>query len=617
MGLFLKRFKKRYSRYLVKILNDSILVLVAYILAFLIRLDFLISEEYVETVISTIPYLFILALIVFFIAKIYRLQYRGVTIGDVFRIVFTQLVLSVLFFVPVFLIFKIQMPRSIPVLFFFLSCLIIAGQRIIYRFIFELEWDTKKKQQRTLIIGAGVAGQMIIRQMKREPLGFKPVGIVDDYEKIKNLYVIGIPVLGSIDGIPKFVKKKKIEEIIIATPSANAKQMQRIIKFCEMSGAKFRTLPGPKEIINGFVRVNQIREVQIEDLLNREVVNFDVQSMKEFIKDNVVLVTGAGGSIGSELCRQLVQLNPKKIICLDRAENSLFSLNDELDRTDNKCNYEITIADILDYEKCAKIFQSERPDFVFHAAAYKHVPLMEDHPEEAIHNNIFGTLNVVKLSEKFGVQKFVLISTDKAVKPSSIMGASKRIAEELVQSYPTDNKLKLIIVRFGNVIGSQGSVVPLFKEQIKRNGPVTVTHENMSRFFMTISEAVKLILESARMGDAKETFILDMGEPLKLKDLARHMITLSGLEPDKDIAIEYTGIRPGEKLFEELWTDKERPSKTSHQKILKINGSYFKEWGEFHKDLEVLRNYSQGMNRKEIYAKFQDLIPDYTPYLRS
>jgi len=593
------------------------LVLVAYLLAFFLRLDFRITEEYADTITSTIPYLLILVLIVYIIAKIYRLQYRGVTIGDVFRIAFAQFVLSLLFFVPVFLIFKIPMPRSIPVLFFFLSCILIAGQRIIYRFIFELEWDTKKKQQRTLIIGAGVAGQMIIRQMKREPLGFKPVGIVDDYEKIKNLYIIGIPVLGAIDGIPRFVKKMKIEEIIIATPSANAKQMQRIIKFCEMSGAKFRTLPGPKEIINGLVGVNQIREVQIEDLLNREVVHFDVQSMKEFIKDNVVLITGAGGSIGSELCRQLVQLNPKKIICLDRSENSLFSLNDELNRIINNCSFEIAIADILDFEKCSKIFQTERPDFVFHAAAYKHVPLMEDHPEEAIHNNIFGTLNVVKLSKKYGVQKFVLISTDKAVKPSSIMGASKRIAEELVHSYPTDNKLKLIIVRFGNVIGSEGSVVPLFKEQIKRNGPVTVTHKDMNRFFMTISEAVKLILESARIGDARETFILDMGEPLNLKDIARHMITLSGLEPEIDIAIEYTGIRPGEKLYEELWTDKEKPLKTSHEKILKIDGSYLQNWDELLNDLDELRRNCQKMSRTEIYDKFQELIPDYTPYIKS
>jgi FlaA1/EpsC-like NDP-sugar epimerase len=394
-------------------------------------------------------------------------------------------------------------------------------------------------------------------------------------------------------------------------------KMQRIIKFCELSGVKFRTLPGPKEIINGLVRVNQIREVQIEDLLNREVVNFDAESIKEFIKNKVVLVTGAGGSIGSELCRQLVHLSPKKIICLDRSENSLFLLNDELSLTKSKCNYGVFIADILDYDKCTKIFQLERPDFVFHAAAYKHVPLMEDHPEEAIHNNIFGTLNVVKLSEKFAVKKFVLISTDKAVKPSSIMGASKRLAENLLRSYPTDGNLKLIIVRFGNVIGSQGSVVPLFKEQIKRNGPVTVTHEDMSRFFMTISEAVKLILESAKMGEAKEIFILDMGEPLKLKDLARHMITLSGFEPDVDIAIEYTGIRPGEKLFEELWTDNEKPLKTSHQKILKINGSYFKNWDEFHNDIKALRNCCQVMTRKEIYAKFQELIPDYKPFSMS
>jgi len=614
MKLLFKRFKKRYRKYLIKILNDSILVIAAYILTFLLRLDFNLSEEYIRTLTSTIPYLFLLTLGVFLIAKIYLLQYRGITIGDVFRISSTQFVLSILFFVPVFFIFKIPMPRSIPLLFFFIGCLLITGQRIIYRYIFELEWNIQKKQQRTLIIGAGVAGQMIIRQMKREALGFKPVAIVDDEEELKNLFVNGVPVLGSVDGIPKFVKKKKIEEIVIATPSANAKQMQRIIKFCEMSGAKFRTLPGPKEIINGLVRVNQIREVQIEDLLNREVVNFDVESMKEFIKDNVVLVTGAGGSIGSELCRQLVHLNPKKIICLDRSENSLFSLNDELSLTKNKCNYEVSIADILDYDKCSKIFQSERPDFVFHAAAYKHVPLMEDHPEEAIQNNIFGTLNVVTLSEKFRVKKFVLISTDKAVKPSSIMGASKLLAERLVRSYPTDGKLKLIIVRFGNVIGSRGSVVPLFKEQIKRNGPVTVTHEDMNRFFMTISEAVKLILESAKMGEAKEIYILDMGEPLKLKDLARHMITLSGFEPEVDIAIEYTGIRPGEKLFEELWTDKEKPLKTSHRKILKINGSNFKNWDEFHKDLEELRGCCRVMSRKEIYAKFQELIPDYTPY---
>ena len=608
-------FKNRYLYYTIKLSIDIVIILGAYIIAFFLRLDFEISAEYVPALRSTMLPLLIFSVCIFLLFKVHLLQWSSTSISDVIRIVLAKFVLTILFFVPVLFLLKLPIPRSIPIIFFVIGCLLINGLRLTYRFIYEFKWKKNRKIHRTLIVGAGNAGEMIIRQMKREAgLGFQPVAVVDDNGKLKSSMINGVSVLGSIDCIPLIVKQKKIEEIIIATPSADVKGMRRIINYCQESGAKYRTLPGPREIISGDVRLNQLREVRIDDLLNREVIDFDIESMRAFVKDKVILITGAGGSIGSELVRQIIRFKPKKIICLDRAENSLFSLNDELMSRSNGNNFQITIADVLDYGKCSKVFQKEQPDFVFHAAAYKHVPLMENHPEEAIHNNIFGTLNMIMLSEKWGIQKFVLISTDKAVNPTSIMGASKRIAEKVVQSFPTVTNLQSIIVRFGNVLGSEGSVVPLFKKQIKRNGPVTVTHKEMTRFFMTIPEAITLILESAKMGKGKEIYILDMGEPMKLRDLAQQMIRLSGFEPGVDIEIKYTGIRPGEKMFEELWTDKEKPEKTSHSKILKTNGSQYKNWDEFRVDLEELHRDCRDMNRDGIYAKLQELIPDYTPY---
>jgi len=601
--------------YFIKLFTDSLTIFCAYFLAFILRLDGDISGECAQTISSTYPYLVLLTLGVFLIFKIPFLRWSYSSTRDLFRLMVALFVLAVVFFIPVFLVFKIPMPRSIPAIFFIISILFIGWLRLSYRILITTWLRKKTAMHRILVVGAGNAGEMIIRQIRNEPsLGYKPVGIVDDDISLEKRIIHGVPILGSIDRIPELVGRKKIQEIIIATPSASATEMRKIVQYCELSGVEFKTLPGPKEIINGSVHMNQIREVRIEDLLDRLPVQFDEKSISTFIKNKVVLVTGAGGSIGSELSRQILKLIPKKLICLDRAENSLFHLTNELTALADKDSKEIYLADILNVDRCDKIFKRERPDIVFHAAAYKHVPLMEIHPEEAINNNIFGTMNMVNLSEKYGVQKFVLISTDKAVKPVSVMGVSKRIAEKLIRSYPTTTGMNLMVVRFGNVLDSNGSVIPLFKEQIKRKVPITITHSEMMRFFMTIPEAVKLILEAAKMGDGNHIYVLDMGEPLKLVEVARHLIKLSGFEPDKDIPIEYIGIRPGEKLFEELWNEQEIPEKTPHPKIMMVKGTPYKIWDEFRVDLEELRCCCRDMNREKIYAKFEELIPDYTPY---
>ena len=493
--------------------------------------------------------------------------------------------------------------------------MVIVGMtsiRVTYRAMRRVVMQMKINQNasnssRVLIVGAGVAGNMIMRELFENPeLKKLPVAVIDDDRGKLGKYVFGVPVLGTTKDIDKIVKEENIDEIIICIANIEPKRKREII-----DNTKLKTIPGIYEIIDGKVNVTKIRDVQIEDLLGRETVKMNLNDMDSIINDKVVMVTGGGGSIGSELCRQIAKYNPRQLIILDIYENNAYEIQQELIRHYHKnLDLKVLIASVRDEHKMEKIFEQYKPEIVFHAAAHKHVPLMEDSPCEAIKNNVFGTQNVVNLSDKYNVKKFVLISTDKAVNPTNIMGATKRCCEMIVQTKNKTSKTEFVAVRFGNVLGSNGSVVPLFKKQIEEGGPVTVTHEEVTRFFMTIPEAVSLVLQASAMAKGGEIFVLDMGEPVKIIDLARNLIKLSGFEPNVDIKIEVTGLRPGEKLYEEVLMDEEGLQKTSNNQI-RIGRPIEIDEAEFKKELNILKRVADNDQDEKVDLIMKSIVPTY------
>ena len=429
----------------------------------------------------------------------------------------------------------------------------------------------------------------------------KPVAIIDDDMLKQGKKINGVPIVGQRKDITTIVEKKQIDEIIIAIPSASNKDINEIFAECSKTQCKVKILPSVSQLIDESVVMQKVRDVNIEDLLGREPVNLDVNEVSSYIKDQVVLVTGGGGSIGSELCRQIVGFEPKKLIILDNYENNAYDIQNELLHRNPDLDLTVVIANIRERQRIESIFKMYKPDVVFHAAAHKHVPLMEANPTEAIKNNVFGTLNVAECSDKYGTKRFVLISTDKAVNPTNIMGATKRIAEMVIQALNRNSKTEFVAVRFGNVLGSNGSVIPLFKKQIEQGGPVTVTHPEVTRFFMTIPEAVQLVIQAGAMAKGGEIFVLDMGQPVKIADLARNLIKLSGFEPDMDIKIVYTGLRPGEKLYEELLLNEEGLEATKNNKIYVAK--------PLHTDLALLKRELECL--KELILKDSEEIPEY------
>ena len=419
-----------------------------------------------------------------------------------------------------------------------------------------------------LIVGAGSAGAMVAKELgSHAEMGRRAVGFIDDDPEKIGSVLLGLPVLGTRRQIGEVVRDHKVHEVIIAMPSAPGKVIRATLDACKDLKVTIKTLPGVYELVDGKVSVKQLRDIQIEDLLGREPVDLDLDQIGAYLAGQTVLVTGAGGSIGSEICRQITRFKPKTIILLGHGENSIFEIEQELNRRHSGQHTVAVIADVRDEHRIDRVFEQYKPDVVFHAAAHKHVPLMEANPEEALTNNVFGTRNVARAADKHGARRFVMISTDKAVNPVSVMGMSKRAAEMVVQSIGAASQTKFMAVRFGNVLGSRGSVVPMFRKQITEGGPVTVTHPDMTRYFMTIPEAVQLVIQAGAMGKGGEIFVLDMGEPIKITQLAEEIIRLSGMEPGKDIEIAYTGIRPGEKLFEEILTTEEVATSTKHRKI--------------------------------------------------
>lgn len=461
------------------------------------------------------------------------------------------------------------------ILFYIVSTILIIGYtgglRLVYRTgrRFKTRMIVSQDSQRVLVVGAGSAGQMIINELKENPqLKKVPVGIIDDDINKIGRVIHNVKILGNTSQVKEIVEKENVDEIILAMANVDKARKSEIINICKETKCKLKTIPGIYEIIDGKVDIKKIRDVDIEDLLGREPIKVNMEDMSGYIEERTVLVTGGGGSIGSELCRQIASFNPKHLIIVDNYENNAYAIQQELIRRyEGKLNLSTIIASIREYKRMDEIFNEYKPDVVFHAAAHKHVPLMENSPSEAIKNNIFGTLNVARIADAYKVKRMVLISTDKAVNPTNIMGATKRAAEMIIQTINKNSETEFVAVRFGNVLGSNGSVIPLFKKQIAEGGPVTITHPDIIRYFMTIPEAVQLVLQAGAMAKGGEIFILDMGEPVKIVDLANNLIRLSGFEPGVDIKIEYSGLRAGEKLYEELLMSEEGLTKTANSKI--------------------------------------------------
>jgi FlaA1/EpsC-like NDP-sugar epimerase len=494
------------------------------------------------------------------------------------------------------------------------TILLPAGLRMVIRLYYE-EFRTVESRRllRFLIVGAGNAGEALLREIHRMPVTqYDVVGFIDDDPVKQGIDIHGIPVLGTVEQLPAICKERNIDEIAIAMPSATRQQLRRVIQVCEGTKIRFRTVPSITDIASGKLRVSQIRDVDINDLLGRELVQLDLDLIEAFARDKTILVTGAGGSIGSEMCRQICQFRPTSLLLVEQAENPLFYIERELRRQFPDVVARPIICDITDRARVDDIFSRYKPEVVIHAAAHKHVPLMELNPGEAIKNNVLGTRAVADAADAHGATHFVMISTDKAVNPTSIMGSSKRIAEMYIQDLGRTSKTQFVTVRFGNVLASEGSVVPIFKKQIAEGGPVTVTHPDMKRYFMTIPEASQLVLQAATMGKGGEIFVLDMGDPVKIVDLAKELITLSGFRPGEDIEIVFTGLRPGEKLFEELRIEGEDMQRTNHPKIsiwknIAMNRERLRAGIA---DLAVL---ATNADSSATAGKIKELVPEYTP----
>ncbi|GGD65695.1 polysaccharide biosynthesis protein [Paenibacillus nasutitermitis] len=536
-------------------------------------------------------------------------QYAGVS--EMFSILSAALWTGLLPYAAVNILFGWNVPKLILLHHMMGMIFMMAGPRLLWRaFCDKFSTRRRKGSHRALIIGAGSCGTLIAKELlQNETVAVVPVGFIDDDPYKKQLSVYGLPVFGGRDDIPRITETEDIDEIIIALPSVSKSQISHIINICKSTKARLKIVPDLHELIQGQGAVRRVRDVSVEDLLGRDPIRTDLAHIANYVEGKTVLVTGAGGSIGSELCRQIAPFAPDKLLLLGHGENSIYLIEMELLNTFPDLRIETVIADVQDRKRLEDVFAKYRPQVVFHAAAHKHVPLMERNPSEAIKNNVFGTKNVAECADLFGAERFVFISTDKAVNPTSIMGTTKRIAEMFIQSLDKHSKTKYVAVRFGNVLGSRGSVIPRFKEQIAKGGPVTVTHPEMVRYFMTIPEAVQLVIQAGAFAKGGEIFILDMGKPVKIVDLATDLIRLSGYEPGIDIDIQFSGIREGEKLYEELLTNEEGLSSTVHDRIfigkpMQINRTELEF--EIRKLEQVL-----GQHPEQIRAVLKHLVPSY------
>lgn len=595
---------------------DAVSVVGVHFLALWARFEFrydMIPLNYLEGFYSTIAYWVIAVIVVFYLFRLYHSIWRYVGTNELVRIFEAYIVLAIIEVLGVNL-FSIDMPRTYYVVGYVFNLLCSVGIRFSYRFLRQLKTDLQQvhrgNEENIMIIGAGQAGRTLLQEFRvSNKITGRVSCIIDDNPNIKGKKLEGVPIVGGRRDILTAAERYHINKIIYAIPSSSGQIKKEILNLCSQTGCEVQTIPGIYQLLNGDVSINKLRKVEIQDLLGRDPINVNLTEILQFISGKVILVTGGGGSIGSELCRQIAKSNPQQLIIFDIYENNAYDIQMELKHNYPDLNLVVLIGSVRNTARLDYVFETYHPDIVFHAAAHKHVPLMEDSPNEAIKNNVFGTYKAAQASVKYGVKKFVLISTDKAVNPTNIMGASKRLCEMVVQMMDRESDTEFVAVRFGNVLGSNGSVIPLFKRQIEEGGPVTVTHPDVIRYFMTIPEAVSLVLQAAYYAKGGEIFVLDMGEPVKIDEMARNLIRLSGFEPDVDIKIVYTGLRPGEKLYEELLMEEEGLKETDN-KLIHIGKPIEMDDEKFKEQLARLEEAykAEVNNMKDIVA---EIVPTY------
>jgi len=601
-------------------MSDFVIIILSYVGAFLIRFEMQIPAAGISKMIATLPLVLAVRFACFWYFGLYRGVWPFASIYDLYSIIKAVGVSSLLMVLSLFIAGGISgYPRSVFFIDGLLLLMLIGGLRFSYRLTKEVRYLHENGGKRVLIVGAGAAGDSIIREMLKNPsLGYHPVGLVDDDRGKWHSLIHSVKVLGGADRIKEFVNRYRAEEVIIAIPSATGSQMRRLVGECKGCGVVYKTLPGMAEIIDGTVKLKALREVNFEDLLGRPPVKLNAGGIEGYLAGKRVLVTGCGGSIGSELVRQIIRFGPRSLILYDASEENLFKIQMELEHEIRFHDYHTVLGRVQNRLILERTFELYQPDVVFHAAAYKHVPMLEVNPWEAVFNNILASRLLMDVALAYSVERFVLVSTDKAVRPTNVMGTSKRVTELLMESMWQD-ATRFMAVRFGNVVGSSGSVVPLFKRQIERGGPVTVTDSEVTRYFMSIPEASQLILQAGALGQGGEIFLLEMGTPVRIVDLARDLIRLMGKEPGSDIEIEFTGLRPGEKLYEELLTGGEDVVRTEHERImvLRSNGmNGFKTRKELRLWLDVkigeLEALAVQMKDDAIRSKLREIVPEYS-----
>ncbi len=621
---FLRDTIFRYRRIMVALLH-LLQAAAANYFAFVLRFEGFISHTFNDAqwhiFLSYLPVLLAIRLAMYAGFGLYKDLWKYSSVRDLVKLMWTVLLGSVVFFVLVRLLTgDTQYPRSIYILDGLLLLMISGGTRLGFR-VFREYLERQVSSRKVLIIGAGDAGEMIVRDMLNNPrYNIEPIGFIDDNPRKKGMQIHGLPIFGPREKIVDVVKLHQPDEILIALPAMSAKVIREVYEYCKAFHIPVKTLPGLHDIIEGKVTVSQIRPLSLEDLLEREPIRTDIEEVSAHIKGKAVLVTGAGGSIGSELCRQIMLYGPSKLILFDRYENGLFAIDMELRNKEQKAKSKgqnpspvivTVVGDMRDVATVAALFSEFRPQVVFHAAAHKHVPLMELNALEAVKNNIFGTRNLIQAASQYGTESFVTISTDKAVNPTNVMGATKRITEFLGLSMNGSSSTKFTTVRFGNVLGSNGSVVHIFREQLHNGGPITVTHPDIKRFFMLIPEAVQLVLISAALGKGGDIYVLEMGDQIRIVDLAENIIRLSGMVPHEDIQIEFTGLRPGEKLFEELFDETERSTETPHEKIRAAIPSFVPTYLELQVHIDEFERIIKENAVDEVIPALQKIVPNY------
>ena len=595
------------------VFHDMFWIPVAWLAAYWLRYNLdSVPDVFLESCINLLPFVFVVQAMVNFSVGLHKGEWRFASMHDLVQIIKAVMFGTASVALVAFVITRLHfVPRSIFILYAFVLLSGMAGSRLAYRYYKDRHF-LKRSGRKVVILGAGAAGEQLVRDLSRHYAKlYNVVAFLDDDEKKIGRQIQGIPISASCDVVADTVEKWGVDMALIAMPSASDEQMQRLVGLCRDAKIEYKTLPGVHELLSGKVSLTDLRKVQIEDLLGREPINLDWHRIKSTLSNSVILITGAGGSIGSELSRQLSAAKPKRLILFDQSEYNLYSIDSELRERFPEIDIQPVLGDIVDEVSIRHLFEVYRPQQVFHAAAYKHVPLLEGQIREAVRNNVIGTKNVADLALEFNCDKFILISTDKAVNPSSLMGACKRSAEIYCQKLASKSDGQFIIVRFGNVLGSAGSVVPRFQQQIQSGGPLTVTHPDMTRYFMTITEATQLILEASVVGHDGHIYVLDMGEPIKIVELAEQMITLSGKQPDKDIKIEFTGLRPGEKLEEELFHIDENITDTKHEKLLLAHTRSVEE-SVVDSSLVLLMDGVDSNEVAKIDCGLHGLVPEYS-----